>query len=231
MGTFSVIIYEAVNASRYCLLFTKVKVQIGDSKMGVEGLQVVSGTSQHSVMVISVYLFIELINCGPHQSPLDRKAGDNSAPLFCRGPITSYGSSGHESMSPAPEGEHHQELGDQLEINIADGSTAWAAAPESTLMDQLVSVFKLGAAPSHLLLVCHNETRTHRPRRDPTILHKPSLVSATPGKCEVSLINSVWPSTVLQAYCCFLKTIENERLVCLWGHYSGNRAAFESAQL
>lgn len=64
-------------------------------------------------------------------------------------------------MSPAPEGEHHQEMGDQLEINIADGSTAWAAATESTLMDQLVSVFKLGAAPSHLLLGCHNE-KSHR---------------------------------------------------------------------
>lgn len=94
-------------------------------------------------------------------------------------------------MSPAPEGEHHQEMADQLEINITDGSTAWAAATESTLMDQLVSVFKLEAAPSHLLLGCHNET--HRPWRDPTILQQPSLVSASPGKCEVSLINSVWP--------------------------------------
>lgn len=85
VGTFSVIIYEAVNASRYCLLVTKAKVQIVDSKIRVGGRQGVSRTSQHSVMVICVYLFIELINCSPHQSPLDRKAGDYSAPLFRQG--------------------------------------------------------------------------------------------------------------------------------------------------
>lgn len=35
VGTFSEIIYEAINASWHCLLFTKVKVQIANSKTGL----------------------------------------------------------------------------------------------------------------------------------------------------------------------------------------------------
>lgn len=149
VGTFSAIIYEAVNASSYCLPVTKAKVQIADSKKGVKELQDVSRTSQHCVMVIPLYLFIEVINGSPHQAPLDRKAAIIVHHWSCRGPITSYGSSGHESIRLAPGGEQHQEMGDQLEINIADVSTAQAAATQSTLMDQLVSP---GVAPSRLLL-------------------------------------------------------------------------------
>lgn len=201
VGTFSVIIYEAVNASGYCLLFTKAKVQIGDSKMGAEGLQGVSRTSQHSVTVISVYLFIELINCSPHQSPLDRKAGDNSAPLLMQGVTL-----------PVMDQVTVNQWARPLKVNII---RRWAINWKSiSLMDQQrgqrqqnplwwISLFQFSNWEPPRVICCWGVT----------------MKKATGTKTFSGLTSSgkVWSlahkfslaSTVLQAYCWSLKTIEN----------------------
>lgn len=105
-------------------------------------------------------------------------------------------------MSHTPEGEHHQAMGDRLEINIADGSTACAAVAESTLMDELVSLFTPGAAPSHLLLGCHSETvssgvpaQSHRSSETFSGLARAGKASSPAHKFSLA-------STVLQAFCC-----------------------------
>lgn len=66
-----------------CVVSVSVEVRIGNGQMG--GARGLARTSQCSVTVISVHLFIQLISRSLRQVPLDRKMGDNCAPLFLQG--------------------------------------------------------------------------------------------------------------------------------------------------
>lgn len=194
--------------------------------MGVERLRGVSRTSQNPVMVISVYLFIELINCSPHQSPLDRKAGDNSAPWFLQGSHYQLwikwpwiNEAGPWRWTSSGDG---RSIGNQYRWWIDsmgggnrihfDGSACFSFQTGSRPKSFVVGVSQWNTHPQAPAWSRSNSSKTFS-----GLTHS--------GKVWSLAHKFTLATTVLQAYCCSLKTIENKRSVHLRGHYSQSWAA------